>query len=303
MGRITFSSVFLASPIAFVGCPALASFSPHTVEATSVSVKFETNGRLPENRQSYVIVDVPTYMRPEVTAPFQNIIVAEGSYPSQSQLGVTSRNLTLRGDAIAETASFTNLENSSEPGGDLIDAVIEDHSRRVEFLRKRIETLRLGGGDPLTISGLKVRLKRAEAARSVALARRAIDELADAGCKTRRNGTCVLAIATTHNSDVQRPRKPVQRHTMPSKGVRPSRASLLSVNNFQAHKPVRPTVGHRGSTARLLASAKHSLATARSQLAGIPAQSLTAYDRNETTVAGLLRWPGSEAWSLSAQRA
>ncbi len=303
MGRTTFSSIFIASPIAFIGCPALASFSPRTVEATSVSVKFETDGRLPGIRQSYVIVDVPTYMRPEVTAPFQNIILAEGSYPFQSQRGLTSRNLTLRGNANAEIASFTNLEKSSEPGGDVIDAVIEDHSRRVEFLRNRIETLRLGGGDPLTISGLKVRLKRAEAARSVALARRAIDGLADTDCKTRRNGTCVLAVATTHTSDVQRPRKPVQRHIMLSKRLRPSTASLGSAANFQAHKPVRRTVGHQGSTADLLASAKHSLATARSQLTGMPTRSLTAYDRNETTVAGLLRWPGSEAWSLSAKRA
>jgi len=171
-----------------------------------------------------------------------------------------------------------------------------------KILKARIKAIRFSGGDPLTISSLKVRLKHAEAARSVALARKATGGLAVAIGEAERNDARVLAVVLTHVPVVEKLRKPTRGHIIRTEPWRPSTALSVSTNTH-AHELARPSAKHSGSAAHLLASAKRSLAIARSQLTQIPDAAPNTSDKNEISVAGLLRWPGSEAWSLSAQRA
>ena len=269
MGGLASSAVYLAT--------SLANGPPPLVPPDPAPVTIETRAAASAPR-AYVIVDLPR-----------------------------SDGVRLLGMVVADTVRL-EPEPSMEvvarpPPPDIrIDAdVIASHDQRIGVIRERIDTLRQERAEQAILAALQARLRRAEAARQLAVARVALAQCtgpcASPPAAAARTSPAMAATAPVR-SRPQSPRRPATGSVraasipMPVAAAAPLATAAVDASpSTGANRSVGPRTSPPGeplSRARLL------LAKARAALTDVtdpaPAIRLT----------GLWQWEGSERWSLDA---
>lgn len=252
MGGLASSAMYLAAT--------LASGPPPVVAVDPAPVIVDAPAAAP-TRRAYVIVDLPA---------------ASGARP--------------RGWAAAkpEIAPSPPTEaTASEPSVASEADVIASHDQRIDLIRARIGVLRKDKAEQAAIAMLDGRLRRAEAARQLAVARVALARC-DVPCRPR-SSVPVRPTATAAIAD----------RKQPAPSPRPVAASVSStagtpvlVAPASVGKAAPPAAQTLDTHVEPLGRARLLLAKARAALTDEPAPQIE--------LAGLWQWEGSERWSLSA---
>lgn len=268
MGGLASSAVYLATSLAS-GPPPLVPPDPipAAIEAASAPAP-----------RGYVIIDLP---RSE-TVPVLGSVVADAV------------RLTVERPASA-------ISPRPEPDTGIETEVIASHEQRIGVLRAHIDALRRDKAEAAVLAGLDVRLKRAEAARKLAVARAALARCADAcgpqpvlaarpAPRPKQAALPVRAVPVSHSVD--RATDPRAFGVTPRPVASPELRALEDMSRprsgaLSLGASVQPDAAPLGHARLLLAKARAALTN-------------DVRERREITLAGLWQWEGSESWSLTA---
>lgn len=256
MGGLASGAMYLATT--------LASGPPPIVAADPVPMVFDAPVDAPA-RRAYVIVDLPAATGTR----------AEGVAAARRAIEPVS----------TDTAIAPEPQTASEAD------VVASHDQRIGLIRARLDVLRTDKADKAAIAMLDGRLRRAEAARQLAVARVA---LAQCGGPCAPRPVATVARSTATAAIEQRARTaPMPRRVAGSPPAPPTERDLAAPAG-QSSKPrgQLPTGFSANAHAAPLDRARLLLAKARA--------ALTDESTPKIELAGLWQWDGSEHWSLSA---
>lgn len=242
-----------------------------------------------------VIVDLPVASRPSVT-------IAPGAMVRTAVSQVLGR-----GGAIPAPEAGAGDDVGAAEATNIDDAVVFAHEQRIATLRTRLAAAQAGGALPQLVTDMARRLRRAEAAHRLALAR--VDGAAcAAGAPGPLGRPTVVAAAPEHRGGSLLPGRSVAgaavfspspaRWSALQAGLRPMAAGR-TVHASIGDRPVRGRVARRAVPSGL-ANARRSLAAARRSLGAARVAGGEAMPR--MVIASLWHWQGSASWSLSPDR-
>ena len=166
MGGIGSNVVYITTTLVAGNQPAIAP----TDQASAITVAAPKTRPNEPRARGYVILDVP---KPGGAVGALGDAIAEGLRRSRDEYA----------RARPEAGTLTQQDFSVGGGpaiseaGELDGAVVAAHEARIAVLRERIDSLKAGSGPAATqFPDLSIRLKRAEAARKLAVARMALGE-------------------------------------------------------------------------------------------------------------------------------
>ena len=284
MGGLASGAIYLASSLA-AGPPPAVAIDPAPIEAIAAEPQSTVE-------RGYVIVDLPR--RADDLSP--------GGLLMGAAIGVEVRR-EAEGGQLGET-----IVEDQDDAGALNASVLALHDQRIGVLRGRIDELREERAGAGVISELGAKLRRAEAARHLAVARVAL-----AACAEKRVCAPVAKVAAT---EPPRPtQSPSSRRILASKALsimspRQAKLGAAKLLNYgheftatEAHLPIarafpEPAVAEPGIKTKEegLARSRRLLAKARAALGSLPHAESEAPIR----LAGLWQWEGSEQWSLAS---
>lgn len=173
MGGITTNVIYIASSLAAGGQPATTPVDKSPTLTVTVSATNPGELPTPSAPRGYVIFDLP---KPSgaTSAPLLGDVIADEMKRSREDY---ARSAPVLDTPTQRDFSVGGVPAVSEPG-ELNDAVVAAHDARIALLRERIDSLKTAGNaaPDTQLRDLAVRLKRAEAARKLAMARIALGE-------------------------------------------------------------------------------------------------------------------------------
>ena len=245
----------LALPLAAVGHPAAAP------PATAMAIVAPAVAAAP------VVSAIPAVSGP---GSLEEIVVREVRRVVRERPDPAS-DTALRGfgdGAERVDAGLADDDGDDATPPDLGDAVIAAHAARIADLKRRMDALRSDRAPPDRLDDLRVRLRKAEAARQLAVERVAVERAPFESPAVER-----VAFERPHPIGC---------------AVRGDPA-VCRANRMASGVIADRSVAHR------LAHARQALATAR----GLLEDGVKSPSEPAIVIAGLWRWSGSDTWSLA----
>lgn len=288
-----------ASAASYLGSSAMmVEVAPEVTASSSSLAVVATEPIVRSARPAPVIIVLPSAARPRADRSLSDLVAQELRRDAMVAAAATASTGPEKRDA-APAGSMTDDDGGDETV-DVNRAVIAMHDERIARLKHQIAAFVVEGRAVAQIGFLRARLQRAEAARRVAAVRSGVD-----GAPGKRSDRVT---ASTAPSGAGRPT------LYPHATSRSSAAVREGVTKAARYVPAwsAPATGAAERVVDLDRADRHLTATTHHirRLLATARQALSAKDVADAAggrvhsaapvrMAGLLRWEGSENWSLA----